>query len=73
MVGPRTQAAATLACNRPDGAADETGALAPRRDRDWAKPTLESGTRDTYVTRRWLIGHLGPGRWARQAGCQRVL
>jgi hypothetical protein len=42
--------------NRPAGAADGTGALAPRRHRDWAKPTLESGTRGTYVTRRWLIG-----------------
>ncbi|KAL7649101.1 hypothetical protein ACMYSQ_012446 [Aspergillus niger] len=40
--------------NRPDGAADETGALAPLRDWDWGKPTLEAGTRDTYVTLRWF-------------------
>lgn len=56
MVGPRTHATATLASNGPEGTADETGALAPLRDWDWDKLTLESGTRDTYVTLRWWIG-----------------
>jgi hypothetical protein len=56
MVGPRTHATATLASNGPERTADETGALAPLRDWDWDKPTLESGTRDTYVTLRWWIG-----------------
>ncbi|KAL2801691.1 hypothetical protein BJX63DRAFT_426577 [Aspergillus granulosus] len=35
-----------------DGAADETGALAPPRDWDWGEPTLESGTRDAGHTLR---------------------
>jgi hypothetical protein len=48
--------------NRPDGAADETGALATPRDR-------ESGTRGTDVTRRWLIGPSWSGTLVAKGAC----
>ena len=54
--------------SRSDGAADRTSALAHLRGRGWHEPTLQSGTRDPYVTLRWLIepsstGTLGTSGW----------
>lgn len=52
-------------CNRPDRVADQTGSLVrlPERGRD--EPTRGPGTRDTYVTLRWLVEPSG----AEALGC----